>query len=74
MQPIRVPIVVANQKPKNFKILRAINGRTLIGRNLQQRNPNERIKKKIKRVHSGYRDLAIGVKDIQGELNRRRGR
>ena len=55
MQPIRVPIVEANQ----------FNGRTLIGRNLQQRNPNERIRKKIKRVHSGYRDLAIGVKDIQ---------
>ena len=30
----------------------------------QQGNPKDRIKRKIKSVHSGYRDLEIGIKGV----------
>ena len=47
------------QKLRNFEILRAINGRTFIGRNPAEIPLTERIKKKLK---SRYRDYLSGLR------------
>ena len=66
MQLIRVSIVKIEQPIRNRQILkfraRSI-GLSLVG--IQQGYPKERIIKKIKSVHIGYRDLAIGIKGFQ---------
>ena len=67
MQPIRVSIVETDQPIKGREILKFFTWSpgelSLVG--IQQRYKKEIIQKKIKSVHSRYRDLEIGIKRIQ---------
>ena len=64
IQPINVDCRTrtAHQKSRNFEILHAQSMRDLSLAVIQQGNPKERIKHKIKSVNSGYSDKEIRIK------------
>ena len=64
MQSIRVSMADTKQPIRSRDILSAINEKTLNGGNPLQEYRKQRIKQKMKSVHSGYRDYGYPIQEF----------